>query len=385
MSKKQKRNNHVHVCLISDQSIANLAPLLLELPVRAILLTTAQKEEQAEWLENVLRPKGIKVERRTIPPFDFNSVIDVCEDVIKHVGDDDITLNVTGGTKVVALAAFETFYSAGKRIIYLNTDSDELLELSRGGSKPVPNVLNVKTYLQSCGLEIRQDPRARPMSEAIQRQVCTQELAGLLIENPDMISYLNRTTAPFNDRMAEHKYINMRPVDVPGPAAVLFDLLTCNGLVTPGLGNSININTVAACRYLSGGWIEEYVFHSVRNLKKRGLDVLINVEVDWATPGKDKTRNEFDVLFTWRNRLHIISCKTAAIDKPQSPSIKGKEALYELDSLADKAGGIFGKAMLLSARPLSETSRLRAARMGIKVVDGRSILRLQDVLLSWIS
>ena len=62
-----------------------------------------------------------------------------------------------------------------------------------------------------------------------------------------------------------------------------------------------------------------------------------------------------------------------------------KEALYELDSLSDAAGGLLGRAMLCSATRLGPHSRKRAKMLNIKVVDSVDLLNLPEILRTWCS
>jgi len=70
-------NITTHVCLVSGQPLPNLIPLIdPELGVkRAILLVTPDMEQRAEWLKEVLQPRGIAVEIRKLnDAWDFDGV-----------------------------------------------------------------------------------------------------------------------------------------------------------------------------------------------------------------------------------------------------------------------------------------------------------------------
>ena len=114
-----------------------------------------------------------------------------------------------------------------------------------------------------------------------------------------------------------------------------------------------------------------------------GLDCHLNVNIEWDTHGANPpTKNELDVLFTYQNRLHVISCKTSNMnrskDGPEPP--KGKETLYELDSLTKASGGLLARPMLVSVHPLRPEDFQRAREQKIKVICGSAILQLQERL-----
>ena len=112
---------NTHVCLVSAQLIPNVLPVLAERPRQAVLLITPQMENQGRLLEKFFRERGVQTVSYPIPAYDFAGVLAVCKTVIQKFCTTDepiITLNVTGGTKVAALAAYQQFYFASQRIIY---------------------------------------------------------------------------------------------------------------------------------------------------------------------------------------------------------------------------------------------------------------------------
>ena len=103
-----------HVCLVSAQTIANLIPLLQESPSKAVFLFTNSTEKEVERLKKVVSPRGIKVETIKIDPFNFTDMAARCDELLEKFNK-NLTLNVTGGTKITALAAFNSFYTADAR------------------------------------------------------------------------------------------------------------------------------------------------------------------------------------------------------------------------------------------------------------------------------
>jgi len=67
-------DGHAHVCLISDQPIPNLLPLLSEQPGQAIFLVSPQMAAQAERLKKVVQSHGIRVAMRKISAYYFDAV-----------------------------------------------------------------------------------------------------------------------------------------------------------------------------------------------------------------------------------------------------------------------------------------------------------------------
>jgi len=375
---------NIHVCLISDQPIPNLIPLQMEKPGRAIFLVSEEKQNEADRLRRIVQSWGIVIEEKKIPPFDLNAVAATCAALIDEHGKDHLTLNVTGGTKISALAAFEAFYSGGCRIIYVNTATDELMTLSPAeGKSIIPDLIGVRDYLASYGLRIEKGS-GQPPTGLGQRVQQTKRLAELFVKDEGLLQSINRKTQPLlNKDRHGLNYLHLEPGDFTGDNRAIFQLLREAGIAAPGINDGININRPEDIFFLGGGWLEEFVYTTVRDLPVH--DVMINVKVEWDGAGRKNTTNEFDVLFTHRNRLHVVSCKAANMERESTEGSKGKAAIYELDALADKAGGLFGRTMLVSARPLSDYDRARSERMRINVVAGRDLPQLKSFLQKWLN
>jgi len=368
-----------HVCLISKQPIPNLLPLLLEKPAKALFLVSPEMKVQAERLKKIVRPRGIAVEiREFASAYDYESALQIFEQIAKE--DPAAILNVTGGTKIVALAAFYVFYCNSRRIIYLDTFNNQLLQLApETTSVPVQeNLVKVHDYLVAYGM----NPLPATISAEEKRRPSLQELAELLINDDTLLSRLNTAI----DRCGGNKSssINLDLNGLGGKAEILAGMLVQFGVVDWTSSSNLHIPTADNIFFCNGGWLEEYVYWMVQELSIKGLDLAMNVRVEWDGKGKQQTENEFDVLFTHDNRLQLISCKTSNPERQTATGSRATEALNELDTLADRAGGLFGRAMLVSARKLSKFDRERAKKMKICLVDGVEVLRLKAHLQTWL-
>lgn len=366
-----------HVCLISTQPIPNLLPLLIEKPARAIFLVSPEMRERAERLKKVVQPHGIRVEMQETSAYDFDTTAALCGELLKNGA--GLTLNVTGGTKIAALAAFQAFFFDNRRVIYCDTEHDRLIQLApeRCVDPIRSNLIRVHDCLACYG--IPQVAGGDPPRGAEQRKAHLNALATLLVRNEKLLGNLNSAL----EHQEKKTFANISLNELGKGAEELTDVLAHCGAATLTGSTNLNIPSEDKLFFCMGGWLEEYVYWTVRNLNLKGLDASINVKVQWDGKGRRPTLNEFDVLFTHANRLHLISCKAANPDRITESGTRATEALNELDTLKDRAGGLFGRAMLVSARKLSDYDRERAQKMRIDLVDGQEVLRLKDRLRAW--
>ena len=132
-----------HLCLVSAQPTPNLTPALdpALAPRRVILLVSRDMAQRADWLEAVLKPRGIAVERWPIQDaWDLEHiqvrVLELLEQESALIVPRAIALNATGGTKPAVLETGVTiqvplFVNEGE-VVKVDTRTGEYLERVSG-------------------------------------------------------------------------------------------------------------------------------------------------------------------------------------------------------------------------------------------------------------
>jgi hypothetical protein len=124
-------------------------------------------------------------------------------------------------------------------------------------------------------------------------------------------------------------------------------------------------------------WLEDLVFETV---KQAGFDsYATNVALAWQD-APERQMNEIDVAVVHNLRFFYISCKT------RSDPEEMKHHLYELETLAELAGGLFNHPILVasSARAVPGHLRRRMETLDIAYVGPadlpRLAARLRDII-----
>jgi len=369
----------IHVCLVSDQPIPNLTTVLQFRPDTVVLLYTNDKKQQKDRLERVIKSKGFDVKAHEILPYGMGNVISACESIIDSCPDCEVSLNITGGTKIGTLGSYQVFYSANLPIHYVNTRDHEIIQVSPEERViPIDVRIPIKEYLAVYGFSV--ESTTKDFKPILTRKAVTEALRDLAINSERSIGQLNGS---FPDSLDEATF----PIETASldPATLaLAPLLAKHGIASLGKSGGLRVDTLENANFLRGFWFEEYVYMAA---KAAGADeVALNVIGQWDAQGKKPPRNEFDVMIGKGNRLFFISCKT------RNPNVKvgsegiGKEFLYELDSLGDQALGLFGKKMLASARPVTdEYVKKRAKVMGIKILDRNDLANMKGKIQQWLT
>ena len=372
--------SRVHVCLVSDQPIPNLTTSLQFKPDTVVLLTTKEMKEKSKQIDRVLTDKGLEVSTVMMEAYDINNVITVSENLLDEYKNDEVSLNITGGTKIETLGTFQAFYTAGKTIFYVDTRGNKILKLfpeSEQTEYPIDVTIPIKDYLAAYGFTIHS--YVKDDHYIYKRKELTNYLAHITGHKNNIIGELNYRLHEFNENSS-------LPVTANIPKHEKLDsLLEDLDSVVIKSKDKITIGTYDDLRYLKGIWFEEYIYMLAKAV---GADeVKLNVEGKWITKGSHPPKNEFDILLAKGTRLFYISCKTANPERKREGENEGigREYLYELDSIGDRALGLFGKRMLASARSIEDPYiRERAKILSIDLVDGKNVLTLKEKLRQWL-
>ncbi|MCK9228433.1 MAG: DUF1887 family CARF protein [Syntrophorhabdaceae bacterium] len=371
----------IHVCMVSGQPIPNLIPLKIAglRPDKVINLVSPGMQTRAERLRKIANEWGVVVEERPIVPYDLQAARDTCLGVLADYESDDVLLNVTGGTKLMALAAFEVFREEKKRIIYVDTEDERIQVLSPGQATiPFESVIKVRSYLAAYGQTITSH-RTNPGKAQGNRQI-TRAFIQNIGEYSWAISILNGYAAPHRKTRTFplQVAVDERPREVPELREILF--LLEEKEVIGFQDDKIVFPDLATVEFLSGGWLEEYVFDAASSIPHS--DVKMGVTVEWAHGGSRPTVNEYDVIFTYNNRLYLIECKTRRFSGADREDINS-DIIYKLESLRDAAGGLYGKGMLVSYQKLTDAQKKRLAVNGLEYCDRNDLKNLKVKLAGW--
>ena len=367
-----------HVLLISDQAAPNLLPTLdpsLK-PARALLLVSAKMQRRAPALAKVLTEAGIQVETIDLPnEHDVGQLEDLILGIAANHAPQDIAFNLTGGTKLMALAAQSVAATAQCSTFYVDVDTDEVIWLDRSRDTiRLTASLRLKHYLQSYGFSIsdRQHPNIPQSYRALQKTLI------LNCRNLEKsLGELNFIAQTAEERKTLDLRLDERQLDSLSLATMLRDFEEAGVLSREG--ETLRFTDEAARFYCKGGWLEQHVYQTLAAVQDRiGLrDKASNIVV----VDTDGVRNELDVAFLARNRLFAIECKTARMDRDRST--KANDTLFKLSENSRRIGGLGTKAMLASYRPLNEPELKLAAALNIRVVCAEQLARLDEHLVQW--
>lgn len=380
----------MHVLLVGDEPVPNITPCLdpTFAPREVILVTPPDREAEAGWLESVLAPRGIRCTRWPVAdPYAIVGIRDRIFDLLaERQADSDakaLALNTTGGTRPMALAAYEVFRQLEQPVFFVNPLTDHLVWLYHpehpdgAPSTDLADRIKLGAFTSAHGARIESTGPAQGVPKSL-RALCDDLVAHVeaLARPLATLNYLASTAE--GSLYSEEMGYGLRRAD---DLQALVDRFAAAGCVARA-GDRLVFPDEERRFFVCGGWLEAHVFGTVFGLRKQRptlQDIGRGVQIARAAGGGE-VRNEIDVAFLADNRLFVIECKTACLERGDA----GSTALYKLDSIADVLGGARARAMLVSFRPLKGYQKRRADELGIEVVSGSELQSLESRLAGWI-
>lgn len=367
------------IMLVSDQAAPNLlAALDPELkPREAVLIVSDKMRKRADALEGVLNQAGVKTARIALEDeHDFGKLEQALLEVASAREAQSIALNLTGGTKLMALAAQSVARAANWSFFYVDLDTDEVIWLNQPVRRhPLNQQLRLTHYLGGYGFTVEKSP-ATPQS--MQRT----DLFGQLILQAgragDALGQINWLAQQAQDKQTLHIALSTAQQDSRSLAHMLEAFADAKVLTVDG--PKLSFASAADRDYAKGGWLESYV--SWRVGKVSGALGLRDQAANLVVIDAEGTKNELDLAFMARNRLFVIECKTARMDQARAP--KANDTLFKLSEVCRRVGGLGTRAMLVSYRPLADAEKNLARALRVEVVCAGELAQLEDRLRTWV-
>lgn len=326
-------------CLVSHQAMANVLPALMYKPENVVLFTTPEEKECADNLDRLFQEKNIKVDRNDgMDAYDYSGFKESIKKELDKYSN-EVWLNVTGGTKLMALAAYEAFAEKDKRIIYCNTERNQIIHLFPQLKTEKLNLdLSIQDYLKSYGYAITAS-RTNQMKQDYSKLFDILNKKNILIKFAEFLD-------KFRSESLESKHLKT----YNDKKDRIFTIQkTALGFVLMIGQDKFKYDDD---KFLKGDWLEYFMLEF---LKKIGIKSELGIKII----SLGNVENEIDLIFVKNYQLYLISCKSGRNTDPNKD-------IYEIETLRNVAGGTFGKAFLLTTKPLSSRISQRCKELKVK-------------------
>ncbi|HHT9125975.1 MAG TPA: Card1-like endonuclease domain-containing protein [Candidatus Brocadiia bacterium] len=371
------------ISLISEQTIPNILVTIHYKPDILWFISTErmEKERKTECIEDTLKLKGLlppTVEKVTVDQNSLEDCINKIESLIEKVDNEfEYIVNITGGNKVMAIAAYEIFREIGQKVVidYLPLGTNELVQIFPR-KKPlkiceIKKRLNLEEYLRSYGFKIQnKDELQRKASESISRKDGSKWIMNNYEQLKEVLGFLYKN-------LKEARNIKRYPLSATydrNLASIESEMLNKNGFETKGRQISKDMNKEEVV-YLTGGWFEEYVFNEVFDLKQEGLldDAMVGINIEDLSG----VLNELDIAFVKENIFYHIECKT--LTEGEKDIVR--DEVYKKGAISTLLGKGEKRAMICTTlNQISESITKRAQSYGVEILPIEQVRNLKDKL-----
>lgn len=402
-----------HVCLVSAQYMANLLPILKRRPQAVELVCTPEMKQPGSGLARLTRALehfGYAAAAISVRDIDSACSTDfesarlearrLRDELLREHPGCAITLNLTGGTKTLSTAFFVEFQ--GFEVIYTDSQHGNCIRFldGRRDAEPLGSQFSrVEDYLYCQGYEIIDAASRHP--GYVERARGRRKTTELLARSPKLVyilALINKAVEKTEiavlgkDRGKNLKRVaKLAALDRAGlenyaiadlRPGFIQDELSKAGLLTKTAKGGYAFASADAMVYLSGGWLEEWVWLVAESCKPDccAVNVFIRSLANSGDGGSDdKADNELDLVVLHNNRLLIAECKTI-----HWAGANGKQDIFnKLDALGTHARGLFGESLLVSSRALDEAAVRRASAYGVRVIQEAELSGLKREIRRW--
>lgn len=281
--------------------------------------------------------------------WNFTDLLGKLRQNVKILANDELYVNVTGGTKMMALAAYEFAKEQAPnidvKIFYTTTNSEIVWFREKDHLTSFNSVFSIKELITLQNQKINSSFNFDETYEKFKTQI---EIIDK--DLPKSSSSWNKFLTCINNyvRIKEEKNQTFSKIaETLNSSQNLFLIEKKHNLISISLEKKSWMkfelpDTEVLWFLVNGGWFELMV--AERLVKKYpNYELLLNVIFNFKSNQK-LVRNEVDVLMSDGNKLIFIECKSGIINSKDIDAIKIRKEVY---------GGLIGDSILVGRYPLN--------------------------------
>ncbi len=373
------------VSLVGEQTIPNILVAAHYKPDILWFISTEkmEREKKTDCIKNTLKlmgllPSDTDIEAIIVDQDSLTDCMGKIESSIDKVGGAvEYIINLTGGNKVMALAAYDVFREIGEKVSidYVPIDRNEFIQIFPK-KKPlkiyeIRERLNIEKYLSGYGFVIQNKNIMEKMNGVLARKETSQ----WIFANYEQIKVMLGLLYGFLGKKRDCKRYQLTESLVKDTGAIERELLKKLGFEIKGKLIYKEL-TKDETIYLTGGWFEEHVFNEVYSLVLERL--LDDTMIGLGIKSLSGTSNDLDIAFMKDNRFYHIECKTLGNEEEQNII---RDEIYKKGAISTLLGKGERRAMICTTQSqINESLTKRAQDYGIEILTIEHVRNLKNRL-----
>lgn len=292
---------------------------------------------------------SVKIQEYKTDPFDFNSIKTSLDSIISKLAPEDVvSINVTGGTKIMVLAAQAIIQEKKIDGFYINQD-ETYIDLKVYSKHELKVELTIKEYLDLSGHNILNSNSIVDFSK-------TDFKAADEIESfANSDKRYSLITNYFRKKYNTQKLPEIGKEILNNNVEVKWDKNSLQILANGKIILTTSSNHISKLFFNTAWW--ELIVASEISKWPKIKELLINCELPFKTD-KTVTKNEIDILVNNGKKLFFIECKSGNVKQ---------EDINKMKIIKQTYGGVISKSFLVSRFLPSSTIIEKCKELDIKV------------------
>jgi len=319
-----------HISLVGGQTLPLYVGIIESNADFIHFVYSKDSSESIKVLQDIFKDKKMKTYECNA--FNHAEILSLFNSIVSSFSSsDDFVFNITGGTKLMALAATEVVQKSKGKAFYFNQDLT-FYEIPSFEIRNITKNLEINDYVRLSGNKIS----------------CYTDISKYKDSDFNAAQRIsNFSAANTKEYSAIHKFKDQR-FGNSGSLPVRGDYQINNNLFVSWDENGLDISTSSdsllelSCKnvhslFFNAGWWELLVAQSVNKWKQK-VDLYTNVILPYKNEDS-QSKNEIDVLVNTGKRLVFIECKSGNILASDINKIKAVRETY---------GGRIARSLLVS-------------------------------------
>ncbi|MBX9850949.1 MAG: DUF1887 family protein [Cytophagaceae bacterium] len=302
---------------------------------------------------SILKPllTNIPISEYNCNAFDFYSIKAVCERIIeKFNSGDEVSFNLTSGTKIMVLAAQAIIHEKKIKGFYINQD-DSLLELPTYEKKQIKTELSIQEFFDLSGHHLFSASNLTDYSsEDFKMARIIESFANNDKRYTSITSHIRKKFNGNNKKVPlKGKEVLTNGIELSWDTNNIKASIKGKNLISLNSKNIIDL-------FFNAAWWELLVAEEVTKWNKV-KEILIKCELPFKTD-KQTPKNEIDILLNSGKKLFFVECKSGNVKQEDINKMRVVKQTY---------GGIISKSILVSRFLPSTTILEKCKELDIEV------------------